>query len=130
MSDYLDTSAFVKLILIEKESDAFRERVATGGPLISSALLSVEGHRAAARYGPGALGRARELLAGITRLPIDDVTLEAAANVPPIPLRSLDALHLAAALSLGDDLERFYCYDVRLAEAARDLGLPVEAPGA
>jgi hypothetical protein len=40
----------------------------------------------------------------------------------------LDALHLAAALSLGSDLERMYCYDVRLAAAATAFGLDVRAP--
>ncbi|MBK5250721.1 MAG: VapC toxin family PIN domain ribonuclease, partial [Actinomycetales bacterium] len=43
-------------------------------------------------------------------------------------LRSLDAVHLAAALSLGDDLEGIVTYDDRLAEAAQANGVPVASP--
>lgn len=95
---------------------------------MSSALLLVEGRRAAARYGSLALDRARGALATITLLPIDDLTLESAADLEPPELRSLDALHLAAAASLGKDLGRFYCYDVRLADAAAALRLDVRTP--
>lgn len=95
---------------------------------MSSALLLVEGRRAAARYGSLALGRARGALATVTLLPIDDLTLESAADLEPQQLRSLDALHLATATSLGKDLGRFYSYDVRLADAAGALGLDVRTP--
>lgn len=61
-------------------------------------------------------------------LPVDEATLETAAALEPAELRSLDALHLAAALSLGDDLRRVYCYDARLAAAASARGLEVRRP--
>lgn len=128
MPDYLDTSAFIKLVRSEPESRALRAEMATGDVLVSSVLLLLEGRRAAARYGPVALVRARAALSTVTLLPIDDATLETAAGLEPSELRSLDALHLAAALSLAGDLGRVYCYDLRLATAARTLGLDVRQP--
>ena len=128
MPDYLDTSAFIKLVRSEPESRALRAEMTTGDVLVSSVLLLVEGRRAAARYGPVALARARAALSTVTLLPIDDATLEAAAELEPSELRSLDALHLAAAVSLAGDLGRVYCYDIRLATAARALGLDVRRP--
>jgi predicted nucleic acid-binding protein len=99
----------------------------TVGPAHRSALLLVEGRRAAARYGPLALSRARIAMATIRLLPLDDATLEVATDLQPTELRSLDALHLAAALELGAELGRFYCYDRRLAAAAA-FGLEVSHP--
>lgn len=53
---------------------------------------------------------------------------EAAAAVDPATLRSLDAIHLATALSLGAELDAFVTYDARLADAARAAGITVVAP--
>jgi predicted nucleic acid-binding protein len=126
--DYLDTSAFIKLVRSEPESRALRAEITTGDELVSSVLLVLEGRRAASRYGTIALVRARAALSTVTLLPIDDATIETAAGLEPPELRSLDALHLAAALSLAGDLGRVYCYDTRLATAARTLGLDVREP--
>ncbi|WP_327273610.1 hypothetical protein OG609_17190 [Streptomyces sp. NBC_01224] len=52
------------------------------------------------------------------------------AAAPGNRLRSLDALHLAAAQELGQALIAFVVYDKRLVESAQSLGLPVESPGA
>lgn len=128
MPDYVDTSAFIKLIRSEPESPALRAELTSGDALVSSVLLVVEGRRAAARYGAVALTRARAALSTVTLLPIDDAVLETAADLEPMELRSLDALHLAAALSLAGGLGRLYCYDARLATAARALGLDVRQP--
>jgi predicted nucleic acid-binding protein len=125
--DYLDTSAFVKLVLSEPESPALRRELA-GRELLSSALLTVEGLRAARRYGDPAARRARAALATITLLPLDQPVLDAAAKLDPAELRSLDALHLATALSLGEDLGRLYCYDTRLGDAAEARGIDVSQP--
>lgn len=128
MPDYLDTSAFLKLVRSEPESRALRAELASGEPLVSSALLVVEARRAAARYGAVALGRARSALSTVTLLPIDEATLERAAELEAPELRSLDALHLAAASSLAGDLRRLYSYDARLSAAAASLGLDVLGP--
>ncbi len=128
MPDYLDTSAFIKLVRSEPESRALRAALLTSDALVSSTLLLVEGRRAAARYGALALARARAALATITLLPIDDATLEAAADLDPPELRSLDAIHLAATLSLGAELRGMYCYDDRLSAAATARGIDVRQP--
>lgn len=127
MPDYLDTSAFIKLVRSETESSALRRDLA-GRDLLSSALLVVEGRRAARRYGDLAGTRARAALAAITLLPLDEPILDAASELNPVELRSLDALHLATVLSLGEDIERLYCYDERLTGAARALGIEVAQP--
>jgi uncharacterized protein len=127
LPDYLDTSAFVKLVLAEPESSALRREL-QGTELLSSVLLSVEGRRAARRYGELADRRARAALTAITLLPLDEAILQAAAELDPPELRSLDALHLATAVSLGADLRRLYCYDNRLTSAAESLGFEVSAP--
>jgi uncharacterized protein len=85
----------------------------------------VEGRRAARRYGELAAKRARAALTAITLVPLDEPILDAAAELDPAELRSLDALHLATVVSLGEDLERLYCYDGRLTDAAQALGIEV-----
>ena len=127
MPDYLDTSAFMKLVCAEAESSALRRDLA-GRDLLSSALLVVEGRRASRRYGEIASRRARAALTAITLLPLDEAILDAASEVGPAELRSLDAVHLATLISLGDDLERVYCYDARLTGAAKALGITVSQP--
>jgi len=127
LPDYLDTSAFIKLVRSEPESAALRGELG-GRELLSSALLSVEGRRAARRYGPLAERRALVALNAVTLIPLDEAVLDAAAALEPAELRSLDALHLGSALSLGGDLARLYCYDARLARAAVTLGIEVRGP--
>jgi hypothetical protein len=58
------------------------------------------------------------------------VLLDDAAELEGDDLRSLDAIHLAAARALGDALGELITYDRRMAAAARDLGLPTGAPAA
>jgi predicted nucleic acid-binding protein len=126
---YLDTSAFIKLVRSEPESHALREELRSAEtPLLSSILLSVEGRRAARRYGRLASTRASAALTAITLLALDGPIIEIAGELEPAELRSLDALHLATILSLGDDIERVYCYDSRLTSAARTLGIEVAEP--
>ena len=107
MPDYLDSSGFMKLVRSEPASEELRAALAEGEALVSSAVLVVEGLRAASRYGAVALSRARAALTAVTLVPLDEATLERAAQLPSPELRSLDALHLAAALELGADLRRF-----------------------
>ena len=127
MPDYLDTSAFIKLVRSEPESPALRHEL-TGRELLSSALLIVEGRRAARRYGELASRRARTALTAITIITLDQPILDAAAALNPPELRSLDALHLATIVSLGTDIECVYCYDMRLTEAAQAVGIQVSQP--
>jgi len=95
---------------------------------ISSTLLAVEAIRACARYGRGYAREARAWLEGVALLGMDDPVLDGASSLAPPALRSLDALHLATALSIRDDLGAFFTYDQRLADAAEAHGLPVAWP--
>ncbi|MDQ3973870.1 MAG: hypothetical protein M3276_05970 [Actinomycetota bacterium] len=73
--------------------------------------------------------RARKAVATLTLIRLDDALYEVAADLEPPALRSLDAIHLAAALSLGRDLAGVVTYDLRVAEADDTLGLRAETPG-
>lgn len=125
---YLDSSAILKLVVTEPESGALRDYLAGRVPLVSSAIARVEVLRHAHRQDAEAVDKARAVLGAIELLEVDDAILGEAAIVLPRTLRTLDALHVAAALSLGSVLETLVAYDVRLQEAARSAGLVVVAP--
>ena len=127
---YLDSSAIVKMVLRETESPALLAVLPRFAGIVSSSLAAVEVHRAVRRapQDPALLQRSRQVLAGIDLLRLDDAILSAAAELEPPLLRTLDALHLASALSLGDDLSVMAVYDGRLADAARSIGLEVLSP--
>jgi uncharacterized protein len=61
-------------------------------------------------------------------VPLDDEVLDAAAEVAPVELRSLDAIHLASALSLGDQLSVLITYDERMLDAAKGAGVRTAVP--
>jgi len=126
---YLDTSAYVKLVLAEPEAEALRGALEAWPTRVSSRLLIVESVRACARYGDDFAVRAQAGLSALALLPMDDALLHAAAGLAPPSLRSLDAVHLATALRLGDRLAMLFCYDERLASAARATGVEVASPG-
>lgn len=127
---YLDTSAAAKIVNPEAESPALAvflaERIAT--PLISSALLYPELVRAVGRHCPDLATRAVLLLQRIMTIPLTSDVVVAAATIGTPQLRTLDALHLASAVTVRSELEAFVTYDKRLAEAAALVGLPVSAP--
>lgn len=126
---YLDSSAIVKLVVEERESRALTAWLADGSEGVSCDLARVEVLRAVRPSGAAAGERAHRVLGALTLLRLDALLLERAAALEPEDLRSLDAIHMAAALALGADLAGVVTYDVRQAEAARSLGLRVEAPG-
>ena len=74
------------------------------------------------------LQRAMEVVAGVTLLDLDEQLVRSAAEVEPVSLRTLDALHLGTALSLGPSIEALATYDPRLGAAAAEAGLQVIAP--
>jgi predicted nucleic acid-binding protein len=84
--------------------------------------------RALRRSTPDRLVRAREVLDSLILLGVTTSTFDAAGRLDPLVLRTLDAVHLAAALDLGDDLEAIVTYDGRLAEAAGANGIATVAP--
>lgn len=127
---YLDSSALVKLVVSEPETPALLEYLASQPERISSALAVVEVHRAIRRAGLAARIEARcdQVLARIGLVKVDTGVLREAAKLGPRALRSLDAVHLATALSLGDQLRAFVAYDRRLLDAAAAAGLEVQVP--
>jgi len=126
---YLDASAAAKLLLDEEESPAMdRWMRAQRQRATSSDLLRTELHRAVRRVVPEMAPRVVEILATITLTSLSTSTYTRAAHLDPPRLGSLDALHLAAALELGDELEGIVTYDERMAEAAGLLGIAVVTP--
>jgi uncharacterized protein len=119
----------VKLPLEEPEHEALRAEMAEWDGYTSTALLGVEAIRACARYGGRYAEDARAWLPGVALLPLDDAILDEATRLMPAGLRSLDAIHLATALSIREDLGAFFTYDERLAAAAGEHGLDVVRPG-
>lgn len=129
---YLDSSALVKLVQRETESDALRRflRRHRADQLVTSALARVEVVRAVLVGGPAALAQARRQLSRLDQILLTTEVLDRAATLAPsVQLRSLDAIHLAAAQVVGADLRAVVTYDRRLADAAQDLGFAVEGPG-
>jgi predicted nucleic acid-binding protein len=124
---YLDSSAIVKLIAVEPETPDLADAVQADPQVVSSALAWTEVVRAV-RRGGRSVARARRVLEGIARVPIDDGIVRGAANLAPPRLRTLDAIHLATALSLREELTSLITCDDRLAEAAVTAGLPAGRP--
>lgn len=130
---YLDTSALVKLIRIEAESDHLGDWLDehTESPWITSSLAEVELPRAIRSAAPEGLPAVPAILARLDRFEIDSVVRATAATYTEPTLRSLDAIHLATAqvASSAAPLTALITYDTRLGEAAAALGMTVAAPG-
>lgn len=124
---YIDTSAFLKLLVAEVESPALRAWLAGHEPAWSSHLLRTEAMRAATRLGVDHLVLEQALATVSLMLP-GSTTFSTAGKLAPHVLRSLDALHLASALELGSDLQGVLTYDARMSQGARELGIPVTSP--
>jgi uncharacterized protein len=126
---YLDSSAIVKLARQEAESSALRSWLTEHPrPIVASSLARTETARAMMRSDPAALPTLWSVLSLLIQKPVSDAVLDAAAALPGTTLRSLDALHLATAEALLPTLRWFVAYDKRLADAARERGLPVAMP--
>ena len=131
MKLYLDSSAIVKLVQREAESNALRRflRRHRDDRRVTSALARVEVVRAISGGGPAAVAHARRQLARVDEIAIDRDLLDTAATIAPGErLRSLDAIHLASAQALAPDLRAVVTYDQRMAAAGHTLGMTIEAP--
>jgi predicted nucleic acid-binding protein len=126
---YVDSSALVKTVIGEPESRALMRWLTDKKQLIACELIRVETVRAVRVSDRGAVPRARRALSMLTMIRLEDSLYDAAADLEPVTLRSLDAVHLAAALRLGPDLRGLVTYDLRMTEAAAALGMRIEAPG-
>ncbi|MEQ8842698.1 MAG: type II toxin-antitoxin system VapC family toxin [Acidimicrobiales bacterium] len=129
MAFYVDTSALVKLVVAEPETAAFRAWLdEPGREPVTCDLARTELMRVVRRAVPDRVLRAREVLDAVTLVRVTPAVFESAGRLDPAGLRSLDAIHLAAALDLGDDLDGLVTYDDRLAEAAVANGVAVLTP--
>ena len=118
----------MKLIVDEPESVALHRELGRWSAWTSSALLGVEAVRACRRLGDGVAESAEASLSDIALVPMDDAVLAIARRLDPSELRSLEAIHLATALSIGTDLGALFSYDDRLTAAAVAAGLRVLTP--
>ena len=136
---YVDTSVMVKLYVPEADSEAC-EAIVGGAPLVSSQLLVCEirsallGKRSRGIISPEAIDEIlrtfEEHIATqkIRLIPLSDLLVQHAAELigelhSRVPLRTLDALHLATFASV--DGGPLFTKDVRMRLAAIELGLPL-----
>jgi predicted nucleic acid-binding protein len=131
MSDrlvYLDSSAFVKLVIPEVESAALTSHLRRWSIAVSATLLRTEALRVATRHSSAAILLTRRALRDVAFIDLSRDLMDQAGILTPPTLRSLDAVHLATAMSLGDDLDELVTYDARMASAAAACGLSVSSP--
>jgi predicted nucleic acid-binding protein len=128
---YLDASALVKLATREPETDALRDHLELYAMRMTSRLSHVEVSRALLRgadAGAASVDPFGSVLRHLSIIELDATVADRAGGIEPATIRSLDAIHLASALSVADELDAFVTYDIRLADAARHAGLTVVAP--
>jgi uncharacterized protein len=125
---YLDSSAIVKLVAVERETPALSAFLAERSPLISSALAITEVLRAVLPLGETFRRQAEEVLKRIELVRLSSEILREAGQLEPATLRSLDAIHLATAGVFGTTLRGVVTYDERMGQAADSLGWAVHAP--
>ena len=125
---YVDSSAWGKLLVDEDESAEFEnfvdEALGRGDALVSSELLTTELYRLAARI--GAPATSVTTLLSVLHLSLPTQAVFRSAGLLDGNVRSLDALHVAAALDL--DADGFISYDRRQVEAAEAAGLLTSSP--
>lgn len=117
----------VKLIAEEQESEALVRALESWPDRAVSAIAEVEVGRVARA---AAIDRDRviRLFAGLSVLPLTDRHLRDAVDVDPLAIRSLDAIHLAAAGSVGEQLGVLVSYDRRMLSSAREAGIETASP--
>lgn len=124
---YVDTSALAALLIDQAESPALLDWLdQTRADLVSTDLLETELRRVAVREG-FAQSDVTRLLDGVGLAALHRAVYRSAGFLPMPYLRTLDALHLEAAMRL--DVLAILTYDHRLGEAARSAGFDVIAPG-
>jgi len=112
----------------EPESVALRDRLMQDADQVASAIVEVEVVRAIRRAAPELVALAQDVVSQIAVVEPTEAIRERAALLEPATLRSLDALHLATALEIGDELDGLVTYDGRMSAVAETFGLAVLAP--
>ena len=128
MTAYFDASALVKLVVQDTESQALVDLLSQPITAVTSALCLAEVTRALRRT-PLSREEIESALTGFYLVEVTRPILEQAGWIATDRLRSLDAIHLATALSMGIPDLQFISYDDDLVGAARAQGLRVVQPG-
>lgn len=127
MNWYLDSSAILKLIFQEDESNALVRAITD--QCATSSISRIEVIRIVQRTNPGSLGFAREELSKLILVPISEAVIRIAESFAGLAtLRSLDAIHVASALLVQNSIGGLITYDMAMARNARELGLVVQSP--
>jgi len=128
---YVDSSALLKRYVAEEDSAVADALLAADTTLVTARHTIVEVRRNLARLLAGEdLARARAAfltdLGALSIIELDADTCQTAASIAEASgVRTLDALHLAAAQRVAEPGMRFLTFDSRQAQAARSLGLEV-----
>lgn len=128
MSWYADSSALLKLLIVEKESVDLSGFI--DFTIKSSVLTRVEVIRTLHKIAPEKIIDAQKILDGIDLTPVNPAILNVAEYFPPsITLKSLDAIHIATVIFLDKSIEGVITYDKAMIKNARELGIKVASPG-
>jgi len=127
---YMDSSALLKLVHEETGSEQMRQFYQAGDVWLTGDIARTEVLRGIELLEPSLpITERPRVFDGIALIVLDSSIYDLAGRLQPARLRSLDAIHVAAALSLGSDLTAVVTYDKRMAEAATINGLKVLSPG-
>jgi predicted nucleic acid-binding protein len=131
MSLYVDSSALLKRYIDEPDSEAAEALLRSDPALLTARHTTVEVRRNLARLldetdAAAARSAFSQDLRVLSIVELDEVTCEMAAGIAEMTgVRTLDALHLAAAQRVGGPAVPFLTFDLRQAQAARSMGLTV-----
>ena len=128
MSWYVDSSALLKLLIVEKESVDLIDFI--DFTITSSVVTRVEVIRTLQKIAPEKVAEAQILLTGIDLTPVNSSILSVAENFSPsISLKSLDAIHVATVIFLDKSVEGLVTYDKAMIKNAKELGIKTISPG-
>lgn len=128
MSWYADSSALLKLLIVEKESTALSDFI--NFTIKSSVLTRVEIIRTLHKISPEKIADAQIILDGIDLTPVNPAILSVAENFSTsITLKSLDALHIATVIFLNKSVDGVITYDKAMIKNAEKLGIKAASPG-
>ena len=129
MSWYLDSSAILKYVFAEPERPAMVKALTSQA--ISSELARLEVKRAVFRINPKDIELANEELSRINFVSISNQVLTVAESFTgSVTLATLDAIHVATAITLGHQIEGIITYDKQMISNAAVMGIKVLSPGA
>ena len=128
MSWYVDSSALLKLLIVEKESVDLIDFI--DFTIMSSVVTRVEVIRTLQKIAPEKVAEAQILLTGIDLTPVNSSILSVAENFSPsISLQSLGAIHVATVIFLDKSVEGLVTYDKAMIKNAKEFGIKVVSPG-